>query len=186
MNDYALYAKEISDSVKMKDAFIEYGFEVNRTGYVSCPFHNENTGSLKVYNDHFYCFGCGQSGDVISLVMKLFGLSFIEAVKKINDDFVLNLPLEIENFSLSEQINFANKSRKIKREKEQDEQKRIVNNNNYFKLLDEYIKCEKNIEKYQPTQYVDELNPQFVEACSNIERLGYLLDTFDREGGPES
>ena len=70
-----------------------YGFSVNSKNFVLCPFHRENNPSFKIYDDNFYCFGCGASGTIIDFVMKYFGLSNIEAVKKLNDDFRLNLPI---------------------------------------------------------------------------------------------
>lgn len=48
-----------------------------------CPFHEEKTPSFYVVpSKGFYkCFGCGESGDVFSFVMKRMGLDFTEAVK---------------------------------------------------------------------------------------------------------
>jgi hypothetical protein len=48
-----------------------------------CPFHNEKTASLRFYpkDNGFYCFGCKASGDVISFVMLIESMSFMEAVK---------------------------------------------------------------------------------------------------------
>ena len=51
----------------------------NRVGL--CPFHGEKTPSFNVYDDHFYCFGCGASGDVISFVMKIENLDYLDAVR---------------------------------------------------------------------------------------------------------
>lgn len=51
-----------------------------------CPFHEERTGSFKVFTDknRWYCFGaCATGGDVIEFMRKLYNLSFIEAVKKL-------------------------------------------------------------------------------------------------------
>jgi len=70
-----------------------YGVSLNSKGFALCPFHQENTPSFKVYDDSFYCFGCGESGTVIDFVMKYFRLTNIEAVKKLNDDFSLKLPI---------------------------------------------------------------------------------------------
>ncbi len=48
-----------------------------------CPFHSEKTPSFNVYpeNGSFYCFGCGVGGDVITFIMKIENLDYIEAVK---------------------------------------------------------------------------------------------------------
>ena len=50
-----------------------------------CPFHDEKTPSFYVVpTKGFYnCFGCGESGDVFSFVMKRLGLDFVEAVKHV-------------------------------------------------------------------------------------------------------
>jgi len=50
-----------------------------------CPFHNEKTPSFCVVpaKGFYKCFGCGESGDVFSFLMKHLGLSFNEAVEKL-------------------------------------------------------------------------------------------------------
>ena len=57
------------------------GIELKR-GKGLCPFHQERTPSFMVNRDKqtFNCFGCGESGDVISFVMKLKGISFKDAL----------------------------------------------------------------------------------------------------------
>ena len=47
-----------------------------------CPFHDDNEPSFYVYSDnHFKCFGCGQSGDGIDLVQEVKGFDFKEATQ---------------------------------------------------------------------------------------------------------
>ena len=48
-----------------------------------CPFHDERTPSFNVrpHLGMFHCFGCGESGDVISFVQKIDHLPFTEAVE---------------------------------------------------------------------------------------------------------
>ncbi len=59
-----------------------------------CPFHNEKSPSFTV-NDQkgfYHCFGCQAHGDVISFVMNSDGFSYPDAVKKLADDFGLEIP----------------------------------------------------------------------------------------------
>jgi hypothetical protein len=50
-----------------------------------CPFHEEKSASFYVYSDgHFYCYGCGDHGDVIDLHQKLKGLSRLAAAEDLN------------------------------------------------------------------------------------------------------
>lgn len=50
--------------------------------WACCPFHNEKTPSFTVSEDEgfFYCFGCKESGDVISYIQKYESCDFQEAV----------------------------------------------------------------------------------------------------------
>lgn len=59
-----------------------------------CPFHNEKTPSFTVYpeNGSYYCFGCGQGGDVITFTMKMENLDYIDAVRKLADRAGLRMP----------------------------------------------------------------------------------------------
>ena len=52
-----------------------------------CPFHGEDTASFSVSADKqfFKCFGCGEGGNVIGFIMKIEGLSFPEAARKLAD-----------------------------------------------------------------------------------------------------
>jgi len=75
-----------------------YGVQVNSKNFALCPFHSEKTPSFKidVNNNTYHCFGCGEHGTVIDFVMKYFGLSNIDAVRKLNQDFRLNLMSEVK------------------------------------------------------------------------------------------
>ena len=59
-----------------------------------CPFHSEKTPSFNLYpeNGSFYCFGCGVGGDVITFIMKIENLDYIEAVKFLAQRAGLEMP----------------------------------------------------------------------------------------------
>ncbi|MDD4102692.1 MAG: DNA primase [Kiritimatiellae bacterium] len=48
-----------------------------------CPFHHEKTPSFHVNQEKqfYHCFGCGESGDVFTFLMKQDGLSFTDAAR---------------------------------------------------------------------------------------------------------
>lgn len=47
-----------------------------------CPFHSEKTPSFHVRDERgfYHCFGCGASGNIVSFVMQVQGVSFPEAI----------------------------------------------------------------------------------------------------------
>lgn len=58
--------------------------KVNHSNKAVCLFHNDRHPSMHIYKDnHYYCFVCNASGDVVDLVMKLRNVSFIDAVKSL-------------------------------------------------------------------------------------------------------
>jgi DNA primase len=50
-----------------------------------CPFHAEKTGSFSVSpaKQVYYCFGCGENGDVFKFVGRTESLSFVEVVERL-------------------------------------------------------------------------------------------------------
>ena len=81
MIDYS----RIKHSISPIEAAERYG--TVKHGFMRCPFHADRTPSLKLYGDHFHCFGCGAHGDVIDLTAGLLGFSKSEAAMRLEADF---------------------------------------------------------------------------------------------------
>ena len=163
---------DIKDLVDVPTAARSYGVEVHRGNMVLCPFHRERHPSCKLYEDHYYCFGCQAHGDVIRLVQELFGLSAIEAVKQINSDFALGLdldkPPDMEKINRRRRAIAERKADKARVEHMYDVLLR------YFTLLDKYKML------YVPTSPDEETDRRFVYALQNIGYAEYMLEAFNR------
>lgn len=59
-----------------------------------CPFHNEKTPSFSVSESKqiFKCFGCGESGNVVTFLMKYENYTFPEALKVLAERVGITLP----------------------------------------------------------------------------------------------
>lgn len=59
-----------------------------------CPFHNEKSPSFSVSagKQMFYCFGCGEGGNVFSFLMKYESMTFQEAAKALADRAGIEFP----------------------------------------------------------------------------------------------
>ena len=61
-----------------------------------CPFHDEKTPSFTVTpaRGFYYCFGCGEGGDVITFLQRQQNLSFVEAIQVLADKAGIVLRVE--------------------------------------------------------------------------------------------
>ena len=68
-----------------------------------CPFHNEKTPSFYVYPEtqSYYCFGCGNGGDVVTFIKNIENLDYVEAVKFLCDKCGMSLPEDNNDNGLS-------------------------------------------------------------------------------------
>jgi len=59
-----------------------------------CPFHKEKTPSFMVHEGKaiFHCFGCGESGNIFTFLMKMEGISFPEALERLAKRAGVELP----------------------------------------------------------------------------------------------
>jgi len=79
--------QQVKDRISIREVVSDY-VTLKRTGasYKGlCPFHKEKTPSFNVHEGMqiFRCFGCGESGNAFGFLMKMEGLSFPEAVRKL-------------------------------------------------------------------------------------------------------
>lgn len=83
-----------------------------------CPFHSEKTPSFTVNGDRqfFHCFGCKESGDVFSFLMRYHHMSFPEALENLAERYGIELeerqlsPAELERARQREALFKANET----------------------------------------------------------------------------
>ena len=153
----------VREQITVQAAAQFYGIS-DRNGYgnVRCIFHGDNTPSMKLYDDHFHCFGCGAHGDVTDLTAQMFGLSKIEAARKLCSDF-----------GLSEEpyISAPKKCRRLMTERERIQLA--------FDVLTDYLVMLKDFRAvYAPLDESESLDPRFVESLQKLDLAEYLWDTF--------
>lgn len=108
MNAYEI----IRNTLDIEDVAERYGMDIRR-GKACCPFHSDRTPSLSFKNGRFRCFGCGESGDAVDLVAKLYGISLHEAAARINADY--NLGIDLDKPAGLPEINAAKRRQDLKK-----------------------------------------------------------------------
>lgn len=85
---------EVRRRVSAQDAARQYGLTFDRRGWVRCPFHDNRHASMSFKDGRFRCWVCNVGGDAIDFTGRLFGLDNMGAVRRLNADFGLALPLD--------------------------------------------------------------------------------------------
>ena len=70
--------------MKLSDIIAEDGKTPNAQGMVLCPIHDEKTPSCHISPDKnmWFCFGCGAGGDAVDWLVRVRGLSKVDALRK--------------------------------------------------------------------------------------------------------
>lgn len=74
----------IKDRVLMPELLRRDGIDLRRAGsteFCRCPFHEEKSGSCKVEEKRFHCFGCGANGDIFDYWEKSRQVSKKDAIE---------------------------------------------------------------------------------------------------------
>ena len=108
--------------------------------------------------------------------MQYFGLTFQDAIAKINTDFSLGLPIG-ERISLRQrrELERQQRERQEERNREQRELERLECE--YWAAFDVWKKYDTNKREYAPKSLSEDFHPLYVEAAKNIDCAAYLLDT---------
>lgn len=144
--------KEVKNRADIVKVAKYFGLNINRANKCICPFHKEDHASFSISpNKQIYtCFGCGKSGDVITLVQELLNINAYESAKQINNLFCIG-------------VDFGKKISKLEIQKYQAKQKALEEfkkwKNETFQLLCDYLhylKKKTNLEEtYKEIDYID-------------------------------
>ena len=152
--------ESVKAAVRPKEAAERYGLPVSQGGMARCPFHDDRTPSLRVYEDHFFCFGCGKYGDVIDLTGQLLGLGPEDAAQRLAADFGINSEQQCSTTPYRSEIH----------QFREDEAGCFSVLMDYLRLLEHWKTT------YAPSSSETPIDDHYVEACQMLDRIEYMVD----------
>lgn len=178
---------EFIDEVRAKNDIVDVASKyltLNRRGgnfWACCPFHNEKTPSFSIKQDgQFYkCFGCGESGNVISLVMKMENVDFLTAVEMLAKNAGLEMPTEIDNVEMQKRKRERDRIYQILRATTEFYHNNLLNNHNteQYKYLRTRGINDEMISKFQIGASLD-----FDTLPKHLKRLGFDFEDMVKAG----
>lgn len=154
--------ESVKAAITLRQAAKAYGLRVLPNGMTCCPFHEDKHPSLKLNEDYFFCFGCG---DVIDFTARLFGISPKDATEKLASDFGISADA---------------KPVAVRRNPSRLEELRCR------RALTDYLHLLKKWKtQYSPNTPEDSLDDRFVESCQQYDRIAGLLEMLDETAPTE-
>lgn len=148
--------EQIKERLSIVDVISSY-IQVEQSGNnfkARCPFHNEKTPSFFISRERgtYYCFGCGEKGDIFSFVEKFEGTDFMGALKLLASRAGVTL--------------------EIGKRKNEDKDKKEL----YYEILEEATKFfESNLDK-EPKARAYLLDRGVNDTTIKDFRIGYVKD----------
>lgn len=158
--------EEIKRRISCTELLRSFGAGISDKGFTKCVFHAEKTGSMKVWDDHVYCFGCHAHGDVIDLAKELYDShDTAEVLRMLCGAFGIGTVSDTRELAKR-----AHAARQKARERtERIEKLKSV----YYRLIAEYNRLETNRERYAPRSPTEtELHPLFRESLNRLALVG--------------
>lgn len=162
----------IRQNLNIEEVAQRYSIHVDRHGKSLCIYHQDKKPSMSFNkkNNRFKCFACGASGSSIDLVAKLFDLEPLEAVKKLNADFGLNLDFKGEYRPDAAKIQELERQRQLQKAFSDWIDKTY---STYAQLARYYW---ENKQRYKPDNETDGFHPLYVDAVHHWETINFYLD----------
>lgn len=150
--------EKIKERLSIVDVISSY-IQVTQSGKnfkARCPFHNEKTPSFLVSPDRgtYYCFGCGEKGDIFSFVEKFEGTDFMGALKLLAEKAGVTLEARSKDYD----------------NKEKDKKEL------YFEILEEATKFFEAGFNTDPKVRAYLLGRGLTDASIKSFRIGYVKD----------
>lgn len=166
-------SEAIRDSITMEDVLEFYVPDVPRKHHrCPCPIHNGRDYNFSYMDKGYKCFSCGAKGDVITFVQTICEYEYrSDAMRRINSDFGLGLPVSGEILSATQSASLALKRAEAKAKKDAEE----AWENEYRDLTDEWIRLDK------VRRTADPMSDEYADAVKEIDRISFLIDDLPQD-----
>lgn len=129
------YVNAIRESLSMEDVAYRYVPHARiRNHRMPCPFHNGEDDNFALYENTYYCYVCHEHGDIFNFTQKILGVNFPDALKALNQDFGLNLPIE-GKLTMKQRIHIDH----LTAVREAEREARHALEREYSEIMDKYV-----------------------------------------------
>ena len=184
----------VSDEIKARistRAFCEsVGLMPDRHGDMLCPFHGDTNKSLRVYKNPekgWACFGCHRGGTVIDFAMQWYGITYRQAVVRLDNDFGLGLPIGRKR-TPEERSQMRREAHEIESRKREAQEALYAAESSFLAVSTCLCEVLSTAEKERPKRPSDAVTQAYADALwmlpvlrEELQRAQYDLDLARKE-----
>ena len=185
--DFTDFKEKVLDKTDIASLISKY-VHLERKGrnlWACCPFHSEDTPSFAVNEEKrmFHCFGCKESGDAISFLMKIEHIEFIEALRRLAESVGMEMP----RFNGSREHTVDKKKRDRLYQLMRDAARHYYDNlsSPQAKVFRDYLE-ERKIPSGMITRFGLGASLDFNEMLEFLEKKGYTYEEMHAAGIADS
>ena len=168
-----LYSQLIDQALTMGEVVNLY-LPVRRiSNRVPCPFHQGTHPNLSFSEHTWFCFTCGEKGNIIQFVQKLFGLSYIAAVNKLSDDFGLNIDTD-RKMTMEDKYQVYARQREAKRRAQEAKEAAYKRLDTFYARQDMVYTAKEILRIFKPREG-ETPSEIFTFALTHIDKYKYDL-----------
>lgn len=171
-NEKNALAQEQAKHLMMSEILERY-YHTGKHNKVCCPFHEEKTPSFTYKEGIFTCFGCGAKGDQVEFVRKYFDLDYIDALKKIDQDFGFG----VYDNELSDDERKKIRDRQVLRERQRKVEQAFELE--YIKACDELAEVDKKLIEIRKHGISDDNVIEYTSLLKTYEEKGYIVQDME-------
>ena len=171
-NEKNALAQEQAKHLMMSEILERY-YHTGKHNKVCCPFHEEKTPSFAYKEGIFTCFGCGAKGDQVEFVRKYFDLDYIDALKKIDQDFGFG----VYDNELSDDERKKIRDRQVLRERQRKVEQAFELE--YIKACDELAEVDKKLIEIRKHGISDDNVIEYTSLLKTYEEKGYIVQDME-------
>ena len=152
-----------------------------RNWWGRCPFHHEKTPSFSVneLEQFYHCFGCGESGDVITFVEKFESVDFMDAVKILAENAGMEIPSFHGDKEIEERKKRKDTTLRLLADAKEHYKKNLLKPT--AKIAQDYIKM-RGLTNRELKDFELGYSQNWTEMIEYLSNKGYSLDDMKQAG----
>lgn len=160
----------IKERLTMREVLARYGIAAKKR--MPCPIHHGKDRNFEVKDKTFCCHSRCGGGDVLTFTQLYFGLSFPDALRKLDTDFGFGLTND-KPLTREEKAKIAKEQAERKAKQKEKEHRTAEAEAKYWALRSELIDLDRQANEHKPKTYEEELDPLFAEAVFKLPQIEY-------------